>query len=70
MESLLNCLEPRREERYVVLFDELEEVNEVMFFEVGVVDVGFDLNRKKSFVLRMEKDILIGGYNVTFDKRT
>lgn len=54
MESLLNCLEPRREERYVVLFDELEEVNEVMFFEVGVVDVGFDLNRKKSFVLRME----------------
>ena len=69
MESLLNCLEPRREDRNVIIYDELDEVNEVIFFEEGVVDVGFDLNRKKSYVLRIESDILIGGYNVTFDKR-
>lgn len=69
MESLLNCLEPRREERNVIIYDELDEVNEVIFFEEGVVDVGFDLNRKKSYVLRIDSDILIGGYNVTFDKR-
>lgn len=69
MESLLNCLEPRREDRGVILHDELDEVNEVIFFEDGVVNVGFDLNRKKTYVVRIDCDILIGGYNVTFDKR-
>lgn len=42
----------------------------MIFFETGIVDVGFDLNRVKTFVLRIDQDILIGGYNVTFDKRT
>lgn len=70
MESLLNCLEPRREEKNVIIYDELDEVNEVIFFEEGIVDVGFDLNRQKSYVVRIESDILIGGYHMTFDKRT
>jgi hypothetical protein len=70
MEKLLHCLEPRREDKNVIIHEELDEVNEVIFFENGTVDVGFDLNRIKTYVIRIESDILIGGYNVTFGKRT
>jgi len=32
MIDLLQCLEPRREEKWVVLINELDEFNEVIFF--------------------------------------
>jgi hypothetical protein len=70
MEALLNCLEPRREDKNVIIHEELDEVNEVIFFENGMMDVGFDLNRNKTYVIRIESNILVGGYNVTFNKRT
>ena len=47
MESFLYKLEPRREEKGVVVFDELDEVNEAIFIENGQVDVGFEINRKQ-----------------------
>ena len=53
MEALLYNLEPRREEKNVILHDELDEVNEAIFFEKGMVDVGFEINRKKNFVIRL-----------------
>ena len=57
MESLLYLLEPRIEQRGVILQDELDEVNEVVFFENGQVDVGFCINRKQQFVIRLANDI-------------
>jgi hypothetical protein len=57
MEELLNCLEPRREDKNVIIHDELDEVNEVIFFQNGSMDVGFDLNRKKTYVIRIESNI-------------
>jgi hypothetical protein len=53
MEALLYQLEPRREEKGVVIFDELDEVNEAIFMEKGWIDVGFEINRKQSFVIRL-----------------
>jgi hypothetical protein len=53
MEALLYNLEPRREEKNVILHDELDEVNEAIFFEKGMVDVGFEINRKKNYVIRL-----------------
>jgi CRP-like cAMP-binding protein len=70
MEALLYSMEPRREERGEILFDELDEVNEVFFIERGQIDIGFEINRKKQYVFRLSQDVQVGSYNVTFDKRS
>jgi hypothetical protein len=57
MEALLNHLEPRRVEKGVIIYDELDEVNEVIFIETGMIDVGFEINRKQNFVIRLTQDV-------------
>jgi hypothetical protein len=34
-----------------VLFEELDEVNEIIFVQNGTIDVGFDINKIRRFVL-------------------
>ena len=70
MFDLLKCLEPRSQEKDQVVFRELDEVNEVIFFTKGCIDIGFEINRKINYVLRLDKDILIGAYNVVYNKRS
>lgn len=70
MFDLLHCLEPRVQSKQQIIFDELAEVNEVIFFTKGVVDIGFEINRKINYVLRLDRDILIGAYNVVYNKRS
>ena len=53
MEALLHSLEPRQEEKGVIIHDELGEVNEAIFFEKGWIDVGFSINYVQQFVIRM-----------------
>ena len=38
-------LEPRKQEKDVIMYNELDEVNEVIFFIKGEYDVGFEINR-------------------------
>lgn len=45
MMHLLTHLEPRKELAGCVLLEELEEVNEVIFFEKGTIEIGYDLNK-------------------------
>lgn len=52
MVELLSQLEPRRESKMSVLYAELEEFTEIFFFDKGQVEIGYELNRKKYFVLR------------------
>ena len=54
----------------MIIFNELDEVNEVIFFNTGSVDIGFEINHFKQFVLRLSKDIIIGAFNLSFNKRT
>jgi hypothetical protein len=70
MFELLESLEPRSQKGGQVIFEELAEVNEVIFFTKGSIDIGFEINRKISYVLRIDKDILIGAYNVVYNKRS
>ena len=73
MIGLLSILEPRREPANLVLFNELEEVNEVIFFIKGDYDVGFEINRESYFVIRyknQQQANIIGAYGVTFNKRS
>lgn len=70
MFDLLKCLEPRSGARNEVVFNELDEVNEVIFFMSGAVDIGFEINRHINYVLRIDNNILLGAYNVAYNKRS
>ena len=70
MQALLSKLEPRFEQAHTVLFNELDEVDEVCFYNQGLVDIGFEINRRQYWELRLRTAIIIGAYNVSFKRRT
>jgi hypothetical protein len=70
MQQLLSVLEPRIEFEGTVLFYENDEINEVIFFIKGIVDIGFTINHKERYCLRLHKDTIIGAYNMQTNKRT
>ena len=45
MLDIMQALEPRKEPRRTVIYNELDEVNEVLFFSNGTYQIGFELNR-------------------------
>jgi hypothetical protein len=65
-----------------MIFDELEQVTHVLFFQSGIFDVGFDLNGKKNYALRYKNMVTdekaeglqynagepIGDYGCTYNK--
>lgn len=46
MIELFQQLEPRFEPKGSVLYNELEEIQEIFFHEKGSIDCGFEINRK------------------------
>jgi len=45
----------------------LDEFYEFIFFTKGIVDIGFELNKKKFFAIRQFYDINLGGMGCTYD---
>ena len=70
MMSLLETLEPRQEEAGTIIFDELEDLQEIIFHEKGLIDIGFIVDRNAHYVIRMYKGTIIGGYNCTESIKT
>jgi len=52
------------------LFEENDEVVEMLFYLEGEVDIGFVMDRKINWCLRMKDKIMIAAYNCTFSIRT
>ena len=52
--DLVKELEPRFELKGVTILNELDEVTEVVMFTDGKIDVGYEINSKKYFVLRYQ----------------
>lgn len=46
MLQLLQYLEPRHEDAGTILFQELDEINEVIFIETGECDIGYEINKQ------------------------
>ena len=69
MIKMVSYLEPRYEPAGTIIFQELEEVNEILFIDRGVVDVGYEINKERKFCIRHSHHVVIGAYNVTFNKR-
>ena len=63
-------MEPRHEDKETILINELDEQTEVLFFDNGTYEVGYEINRVKKFVLRYKNSNVIGAYPVTFNKRS
>ena len=68
--EILTHLEPRHELKGSILFEELEEVNEVIFVSRGNVDIGYEINKQKKYVVRLSDNIVIGAYNCAYNVRT
>ena len=75
MLDLMTRLEPRFEEKGETIYEELDEVNEVIMFVRGSFDIGFEVNGKKLFVKRFTNSsksvnnsaAMIGAYGVSFN---
>ena len=52
MLEILTHLEPRQELPGTIILNELDEVNDVLFFTTGQCDIGFEINRVQDYVLR------------------
>lgn len=65
MMTLLEVLEPRYEAEGTILYNELDDLQEIIFHQKGLIDIGFIVNRKARFVLRMHKGTILGAYNCT-----
>lgn len=70
MIKVVRVLEPRRMAAGTIIFNTIEEVQELFFINKGSVDIGFEVSRDPKYVLRLQKGGVIGIYNVTFDKKT
>ena len=68
--DMIMCLEPRMEYSNTVIILELEEFNEVLFFNKGSIDIGFEINRKKKFVMRKLNSIVIADHGCTFNHQS
>jgi hypothetical protein len=58
------------EESGNILYQELEEINEIFFHQKGLIDIGFEVNRKPHKVLRIHCGTIIGAYNCIYNKKT
>jgi hypothetical protein len=70
MMNLLKRLEPRFVSKNTLLYQELEEIQEIFFQENGIIDIGYEINREQRFVLRLSKGAIVGAYNCCFERRS
>ena len=70
MMEILTNLEPRMEKKGHILFEELEEVCEVIFVSNGWVDIGYEINKQKKYIIRDKDSIMVGAYNCCHNMRT
>lgn len=70
MIEILQNLEPIKKGPDILLYEELDECTEVLFFIEGEYNVGYTLNRQEKFPMRLKGHTCIGAYEVTYNKRT
>ena len=67
---MLLRLEPRYEYAKTVILCENEEWLEVLFFNKGLIGIGFELNKVIKFVVTMEGNAVLGAYGCSFNKKS
>ena len=70
MMELLMLLEPYRNFKKTVLFDELGEFTEVLFIGKGTVLVGYEINKETRYCLKYDNYCVLGGYEIMYQQRS
>lgn len=70
MVDILRTLEPRFFKAKAMIYNELDEVNELYFIQRGTFDVGYCLNRKTYLRFRFGAKKVIGAFNIFFEIRS
>ena len=69
MIEVLQKLEPIFIKSKTVMYNELDDVNEVTFIQQGQYDVGYEINKQVHLKMRFPNKTVIGQFEVCFDKR-
>lgn len=70
MMKVMHYLEPRRDEREVMIYNELDDFTEVIFFHKGTVKIGFHINHKQYFSLMKFGGFVIADHGCTFNYKS
>ena len=70
MKSILNNLEPLQYNKKQHILEEFDDVNEILFVSSGKVVIGYDINRTKKYCLQFQDKVVIGAYEITFNKKS
>lgn len=69
MVNLLQKLEAIQHTKGDIIFGELEDIQTIQFM-TGGVDLGYDINRVTKYATRLEGNMIIGAYEMSFNKRS
>ena len=67
MMEIMYALEPIEYKANTVIYNELEDINMIIFFVKGLHEIGYELNNENFYVLRYGNSNPIGAFGVTFD---
>ena len=70
MVCILKSLKPRICFDKETIYEEHKDLDEVLLFESGNFDLGYEIDRKIFYKLRFKNRTGIGAFYVTFGKRT
>ena len=70
MVQFLSHLEPIELKKGQVIFNELENVDMIIFMSEASIDLGYDINRQTKFVQRLKGAFQIGGFECTYNRRS
>ena len=68
--SILLKLEPVQYQPFFTIVSELDEYNEICFIMRGIIDIGFEINKKQKFVIKKENGCVIGAFGISYHKRS
>jgi hypothetical protein len=70
MIEVLQSLEPRREQKDTIILNELDEVNELILFNNGTYEIGYEINRVTKYAIKFRNHKVLEAYGATFNKRS
>ena len=70
MMKAMHYLEPRKEERGVMLYNELDDFTEVMFIHKGMVKIGYHINHRQYYALMLLGGFVIADHGCTFNYKS
>ncbi len=68
--DIMRNLEPRHFNVGETIYDDMEEVEEIIFVVSGFYTVGYTVNSTEYFALKMGPKTIIGDHSVMFNKRS